>query len=89
MEQAARAEAEARAELVGRVKSALESGLAGQFVDPDDGESMQRAAEIAVQVFADVLREPPARVVPREAPVPVELIGRWGKDGQEIGGVGP
>lgn len=53
-----RREAETRAALTARVREALESQLAGEFVDPDDGESMQRAADVAVEVFVEFLRTP-------------------------------
>lgn len=60
---AAATEAQARAALIDRVRAELQFRLDGEFMDPADGESMRRAAEVAVEVFVEWLRNPPERVV--------------------------
>lgn len=58
-----RCEAEARAVLTDRVQAELQSRLDGEFMDPSDGDSMRRAAEVAVSVFVEWLRNPPVREI--------------------------
>ena len=72
LEEARAAEDVARAHLVDRVRAELERRLEGVFLDAADGESMQRVSEVAVDVFAEFLRDPPALVTDADGVTRVE-----------------
>lgn len=79
--QAAEREVQVRAVLTERVRAELQFRLAGEFLDPADGESMRRAAEVAVGVFVEWIHTPPVRFVTQvdgSESVRCNAVGQYG-----------